>query len=177
MVARGGNRPRWTKVETPGATGALRTRVSAQPGLEIDVARLFEGPDEVARLENHLQHCCAIAGIGAQITVAQIGGSKQWGTTGQIKNDVARRAGVVARGPEGQCAARGRRGLCEIVDHDFKCAEMPLGAGHLAFRHRKNGAACRSKGSRWLDQYGDVEMILQQVAGLDRGRVATVDRE
>ena len=177
MVSRGADGARRTEVETPGATRPLRTRVSAQPGFKIDVARLLEGADEIARLENSLQHRRWIAGIRAQIAVAQIGSGKQRGATGQIKDDVAGRAGVVARGPEGQYAARGRRGLGEIVDHDLKCAKMPFGAGHLAFRHRKYGAAWRRNGSRRLDQYGNVEMILEQVAGLDRGLVSTADRE
>ena len=52
--------------------------MGAQIGGEIDVTRLVEAADKVARLENRAQHRSGISGIGPQITVAQIGSRKQW---------------------------------------------------------------------------------------------------
>ena len=57
---------------------------------EGDVARLVEGADEVARLEHRLEHGGAVAGIGAQIAVAQIGRGEQRRAAGQVEHDVAR---------------------------------------------------------------------------------------
>ena len=175
VISRRRDGARRTKVETAGATGTLRSRVGAQPCLEVDVARFLEGADEISRLEDSLKHRSRTAGIGTQITFAQIGSCKQRGATREIEDDVAARAGSTARGSEGQCPARGWQGLRKVIDLDLKRAEMPLGSCNLALRYRKDGGAWRCDGCRRLDQDGDVEMVLEQVAGLDRRLVATAD--
>ena len=62
-----------TEIEAAAAADDLGTRMRAQVLGEGDIARLVEGADEVARLEHRAQHRRRIAGIGAQIAVAQIG--------------------------------------------------------------------------------------------------------
>src|SRR5277367_2401020 len=54
MVSSGADGARRTKVQTSGATRAVRTRVSAQAGFEIDVSRLLKGADEIAGFEDGL---------------------------------------------------------------------------------------------------------------------------
>ena len=54
---------------------------------ERDVARLVEGADEIARLQHRAQHRRRIAGIGAQIAVAQIGARE---TAARRRTDRAR---------------------------------------------------------------------------------------
>ena len=73
---------------------------------EVDVARLVEGADEIARLEHRAQHRRRIAGIGAQIAVAQIGGGKQRRAAGEIEEDVAARYRTPLRGVPNASAPR-----------------------------------------------------------------------
>ena len=54
---------------------------------------------------------------------------------------------------------------------------MALGGADRALHHRKLGDPRRDHGRRRLDQHGNVEMILQQVARFDRLLVAAVDEE
>ena len=58
---------------------------------EGDVARLVEAADEVARLEHRREHGGRIAGIGAQIAVAQIGRGEQRRLAREVEHDVAAR--------------------------------------------------------------------------------------
>jgi hypothetical protein len=52
---------------------------------------------------------------------------------------------------------------------------MTPGISDLPFRHWKIGHSRRNDRRRRLDQHGDVEMILEQVAGFDGGLVAAAD--
>jgi len=62
-------------IETEQGTMA-GARMGAEVRAEGDVARLVEAADEVARLQHRREHGSGIAGIGAQITVAQVGAVK-----------------------------------------------------------------------------------------------------
>ena len=82
---------------------------------------------------------------------------------------------AVARWPERECAAGGGRGLGKVVDRELECAEMALGRADVPLHNRKLRAARRGDSRRRLEQHGDVEVILEQIAGLDRALVAAVD--
>jgi hypothetical protein len=151
--------------------------MGAQSGVEGDIARLLESADEVACFENRPQHRGGIAGIGAQITVTQIGRQEKRWAAGQIKNDIAIRLGIVARRPEHQRAARGRRGLREIVDHKLERAEMTSDISDLAFRHRKIVNARRQDARGRFDQHGDVKTVFEQVTGFDGSFVTAADQD
>ena len=73
MIAGGRNRAGRAEIETAPAADDLRARMRAQVFREIDVARLVERAGQVARFEHGAKNGGRIAGIGAQITVAQIG--------------------------------------------------------------------------------------------------------
>ena len=51
--------------------------MGAQVIRERNVAWLVEIPDEIARAQHRLEHRRRVAGVGAQITVAQVRGRKQ----------------------------------------------------------------------------------------------------
>ena len=110
---------------------------------EGDVARLVEAADEVARLEHGAQHRGRIVRVGAQIAVAQIVRGKQRRAAGEIDHEVAARHRAVARRPERQRAARGRRGRRVVVDRQLERAEMSLGGADRALDDRKLGHARR----------------------------------
>ena len=63
--------------------------MGAELGGEGDVARLVESADEIARLEHRSEHGRAVAGIGAQVAVAQIGCREQSGGAGNIEHEIA----------------------------------------------------------------------------------------
>ena len=92
-----------------------------------DVARLVEAAGQVARLEHGAQDRRRVAGIGAQIAVAQIGGREQRRATGQIDQQVAARLRLVARGAEAERIARRRLGRGVAVDRHVKRAEIAHG--------------------------------------------------
>ncbi len=54
------------------AADDLGARMCAQMIGEGDVARLVEGADQVGGFQQHTQHRGRVAGIGAQIAVAQV---------------------------------------------------------------------------------------------------------
>ena len=108
---------------------------------EGDVARLVEGAGEVARLEHGTQHGGRIFRVGAQIAVAQIVRGKQRRAAGEVEDEVAARHRAVARHPECQHAARGRRRRRIVVDHQLERAEMAFGGADRAFDDRKFGDA------------------------------------
>ena len=66
--------------------------------------------------------------------------------------------------------------LREIIDGDLECAEMTAGTSDLSFRHRKIRHSRRRDGRRRCDQHGDVEMLLEKVAGFDGNFVAAADQ-
>ena len=76
MVAGGGDGAGRAEIEAAPAADDLRARMGAQVIGEIDVARLVEIPDEIARAQHRPQHRRRIAGISAQIAVAQVVGAE-----------------------------------------------------------------------------------------------------
>ena len=65
----------------------------------------------------------------------------------------------------------------EIVDRDFERADMTAGVSDLALRHGKIRPSRRRDGRGRLDQHGDVQMVLEQMAGFDGGLVAAADED
>ena len=64
--------------------------------VNADVTRLVEAADEVARLEHGLEDGRGIAGIGAQIAVAQIRCGEQRCAAGEVEHEIAARHRAVA---------------------------------------------------------------------------------
>jgi len=73
---------------------------------EGDVARLVEAANEISCLEHRFEHGRRIAGIGAQIAVAQIGCGEKRRATGDVEHEIAARHRAVAGRSETQRAAR-----------------------------------------------------------------------
>jgi len=73
MIAVGRNRAGRAEIETAPAADDLRPRMRAQVFREIDIAWLVECAGQVARFEHCPKDGGRIAGIRAQITVAQVG--------------------------------------------------------------------------------------------------------
>jgi hypothetical protein len=65
--------------------------------------------------------------------------------------------------------------LREIVDGDLECAEMAAGLSDFSLRYREIRPSRRHDRRRRFNQHGDVQMILEQVAGLDGHFVAPAD--
>ena len=164
-----------TEIEAAAAADDLRARMRAQVFGEINVARLVEGAGEIARLEHRAQHRSRIARIGAQITVAQIGGRKQRRAAGKINQYVAARHRAIARLAEFKRAARGRAWRGIIVDRHFERAEMALGRANGALHHRELGHPRRRDVGFRLDQHGDVEMVFEQIGGFDHLLVFAIE--
>ena len=74
---------------------------------EIDILRLVEVSDEVARFEHRAQHRCGIPRIGPQIAVAQVMRGKQGRTARKVKHEIAVRSRAVARRFEDEDVPRG----------------------------------------------------------------------
>ena len=126
VVAGGRDGAGRAEIEAAGAADDPRAGMRAQVVVEGDVAWLFKAADEVARLQNRLQHGGRTAGIGAQITIAQIGGWEKGAAAGEVEDDIAAATAPLSReGPNIKRAARGRGRLREIVDDDLERAEMP----------------------------------------------------
>src|SRR5258708_12028639 len=147
--------------------------MGAWRGVEADVTRLFEGTGKVGGLQDWPEEGGGVAGIGTQIAVAQIGCGEECRSTRQIKNDIAARSRIIARWPEQQCVARGRRSLREIVDHHLERAEIASGVSDFSLRNRKIDYSGRYDRSGRLDQYAHVELILDQVPPFDPRFLAT----
>ncbi len=177
MIARGRDGPCRAEIEAAGAADNARARMGAQILCEGDVARLIETADEVARLEHRLEHGRWIAGVGAQIAVAQVGCGEKRRLAGQVEHEIAARHRAVAGRGEVQRPARGRRRLGVAVDGELERAEIALGRADRALHHREIGHPRWRHLGRRLDQHRDVEVILEQVAGLDRPFVAAVDQD
>ncbi len=127
VIAGGRDRAGRAEIEAAGAADDVGARMRAEVLGEGDVARLVEGADEVARLEHRLEHRGRVAGIGAQIAVAQIGGGEQRRAAREVEHEVAVRHRAVLGGAEGERAARRRRRLRVVVDRELEGAEMALG--------------------------------------------------
>jgi len=93
------------QVEAAMATHDLGARVRADVGGEVDIPGLVERAGEVARLEHGAQHGRGIGRVGAQITVAQIGRSKERRSTRDVEDEVAARDRTIARRSEAQLPA------------------------------------------------------------------------
>ena len=165
------------EVEAAGAADDLGARMRAEVLGEGDVARLVEGADEVARLEHRLEHGGRIAGVGAQVAVAQIGRGEQRRAAGDVEHEIALRHRAVAAGAEAQRAARRRRRLRIVVDRELEGAEMALGGADRAPHHGKIGDPRRRHVGGRLDQHRHVEVVLEQVGRLDCLLVAAVNED
>src|SRR5258708_12894496 len=94
-----------------------------------------------------------------------------------MKKNIAVGARILTGRPELQGGARGRHRLSKIIDCDFERAEMTFCRPDLALRHRKIVDARGHDGCGRFDQNRDVEMILEQFAGVDSGLAAGADQE
>ena len=121
------DRSGWAEVEAARAADDLRARVGAEIVGEGDVARLVEAADEISCLEHRLDHGRRIAGIGAQVAIAQIGCGEKRRATGDVEHKIAARHCAVAGRSEIQRAARRRRWLGVAIDGELERAEIPLG--------------------------------------------------
>src|SRR5260370_1216809 len=106
-VAIGADRRGGADIEAARAAGLARARMRAQRGGEIDIARLLELADEIDEVEERPLHRGRIVRIRPQIAVAARGRGEEGGAAAQIENEIAARAGAVARRLEGQRAAGG----------------------------------------------------------------------
>src|SRR5437588_11677821 len=124
VIARGRNGASRAEVEAAPASDNAGPRMRAELGSEGDIARLVESADEIARFENRLEHAGGIAGIGAQIALAQICRGEERRAAGKVEHDVAMGHRAVAPGAEGKRAARGWRGMGVVIDRELEGAEI-----------------------------------------------------
>src|SRR5262245_19343866 len=94
---------------------------------EIDVFRLVEAADKVARLEHRTQHRSRISRICSEVSVTQVVGGEKRRSAGEIKDDVAARGQAVAGSLEDEHAARGGAGAGVVVDCQLEGPQMALG--------------------------------------------------
>src|ERR1700674_3418310 len=87
---------------------------------EIDVFRLVEGSDEIARFEYGPQHRRRIPRIGAQIAVAQIMRGKQRRAAREVKHEIAARGRAITRRFKNEGVARGGAGRRVVVDRKLE---------------------------------------------------------
>src|SRR5260370_35416975 len=99
------------KVEATGGRDDLRARMRAQMLVEGYVARFVEGTDQITRLQYDTQYRRRVAGIGTQVSIAQIDSREQRNAAAEIDNDIAARHRALARSSDGQGAARECRRL------------------------------------------------------------------
>src|SRR5260370_21230389 len=168
MIARRRDGARGAKIEAAIAADDPRARVDAEILGKGNVARLVESADEMACLEHWPKHAGGIAGIGAQITVAQVRRREQRYAARKVKHDVAARHRPVASGAKAERAARPWKRLRIVVDGQFECAEVALGRTYPALHHWERGDPGRDDVGRRRDQHRHVEIVLEQVPGLDR---------
>ena len=164
-----------TEIETAAAADNLGTRMRAQILGERNVARLVECADEIARLEYRAQDGGGIARIGAQVSVAQIGGWEQRRAARKVNDNVAARRRAIARRSKGELAARGRVGRGIIVHRQLKGAKIAFGRADVALHYREVGHRLRRQAAGRLDQHRHVEMLFQQIGGFDRLLVLAVN--
>ncbi len=89
MVAGGGDRAGRAEVEAAGAAGDAGTGMRAEPLVKTDVGRSVEGSHQVRRVEDRSFHRYRVAGIRAQIPVAQFPGREEGRFPGKIEDQVA----------------------------------------------------------------------------------------
>jgi hypothetical protein len=68
----------------------------AEFGGEIDIFRLVETSDEIARLQHGAKHRRGIPWVGAQIAVAQIVRGKERRATRKVEYEIASRSRAIA---------------------------------------------------------------------------------
>src|SRR5215510_16380428 len=99
----------------------------AELGGKIDVLRLVEAADEVARFQHRAQHRCRILGVGAQIAVAKVMSREEWRAAGEIEHEIAARGRAIARRVEHEGLARGGAWRGKVVNGEFEGAKMAPG--------------------------------------------------
>ena len=144
---------------------------------EIDVFRLVEAADEIARLEHRTQHRGRVPRIRAEIAVAQAMRGKKRRSAGEIKDDVAARSQAVARSLEDERIARGGAGGRIVVDCQLEGPQMALSVADRSLDDRERCRRRRRYLRRLCDHDRHVEMIGKQLACFDRNFVAAVDQD
>ena len=177
MIASRRDRAGGTEIEAARAADDLRARMGAEIRAVRHVTRLVETADEIARLEHGLEHGCGIAGIGAQIAVTQVRCGEQWCTAGDVEHEVAAGHRPIACGRKAECAARRGSRLGVAVDRQFERTEIALGRTDGASHNGEIGHPRRWHVGGRPDQHRHVEMVLEQVARLDRLLVAAIDQD
>ena len=84
---------------------------------------------------------------------------------------------AVPRRAEPERGARRRRGRREVVDDELEGAEVALGVADRPLHHREVPDPVRHDLVRAGQEHGDVELVGEPPAGLDRGLVAAVDQD
>src|SRR5262249_49118178 len=175
MIARRRDGARRTQIEAAAAADDPGTRMGAEIGRERDIARLGEPADEITGAQDGIKHRRAVARIGPDVAVAQIGGRKERRAARHVKQDVATRAGAVPRLSELESAARRRQGQSIVVDGDLEGAEIARRGTDLSLGDREL-ADPRRRQLLWRSHHdGYVEMLPQPVPGLNRTLVAAID--
>jgi len=175
MIARRRDGPRGAKIEAAIAADDPRARMDAEILGKGNVAWLVESADQIACLEHCPKHARGIAGVSAQITVAQVRRREQRYAARKIKDDIAARHRPVPGGSKVKCAARRWRRLRIVVDGQFECAEVALGRTYPALHHRERRDPGRNDAGRRRDQHRHVEMVLEQVRSLNRLLVTSIN--
>ena len=80
-------------------------------------------------------------------------------------------------GPNSSALREEGEGCGKVVDRDLERTEMARCAPNGALRHGKFGARGGAMVAGGFDQHGDVEMVLEQIAGFDCALVAAVDQD
>src|SRR5215472_7490931 len=148
--------------------------MGAEVGGERNIARLVERPDEITGAQDAVEHRRAVAWIGTDVAVAQIGGRKERRAARQVEQDVAARAGGVPSLSELESAARGRQGQGIVVDGDLEGAEIARRSADRSLGDREFGDP-RRRQLFWRSHHdGYVEMLPQPVPGLNRTLITTI---
>ena len=95
-----------TKIETAGASRDSGSRMGTEQFVELDVARLVEGTDQVPGVPYHFFDRGAVTRVGTQIARPQLMRGKQRQAAAQIQQDIAGRNRSVAGASKRQPAAR-----------------------------------------------------------------------
>src|SRR5215813_15011266 len=94
-----------------------------------------------------------------------------------VENNVAMRHRTVARRSEHERTARGGGWGGKVVDDDFESAEMAFGGANPALHHVKSVDAQGCDVNGPSDHDRDVEMLLEEIGGLDCLHVAAIDHD
>src|ERR1700742_4748557 len=144
---------------------------------EIDIFRLVEVADKVARLKYCTQHRGRISRIDAEITVAQVVRREERRSSGQIKDDVAARSQAVTGSLEDKRVARGGAGRGVVIDSELERAQMSLGVADCSLDDWERTYRLRRYLHRLCNHDRHVEMIGEQPSSFDGNFVAAVDQD